>query len=79
MQPARALGDPASSRIERIGRVLGLAAEVALHEADGPAVEDVDGGIQLGRTQAGARTAAQMPAKLLESCSPSELDFSGWN
>ena len=75
VQEARPGLDPGTGGLERIVLVDGLGGEVALVEADGLAVADVDGGIE----DQGAGTPVAMRTKLPSSCSPCVDDFSGWH
>ena len=79
MQRARAGLDPAPRGLERVVAVDGLRVEVALHEAHGLAVEDVDRRDRGRATHAVAPTRAQIAAKFSSSRSPCVEDFSGWN
>ena len=70
--------DPAARRRQRVGVVDLLGLEVALDQAHGVAVEDVDRRVEPHRAT-GAPAATQMRAKLASSRSPAAEDFSGWN
>ena len=74
VQRARAGLDPGQRGVERVVAVDGPRGEVALHEAHGLAVEDVD-----RRVEDHAATRAQIAAKFSSSRSPCVEDFSGWN
>ena len=67
VEEARAGVDPRLGRLDRVVVVDGLVLEATLDEADGLAVEDVDGGIEDHGTKFASRWR------------PSRLDFSGWN
>ncbi len=77
VQLARAGLHPPARGVERIGVVHRALVELALGEAHGLALEDVD-----GRQQDHARTPAapaHTATKLSSMRSPFREDFSGWN
>ena len=70
----RPLLEPTARGVERVVVVGRLTPVVALHQADGATIADVDRGIE---DHAG--TEAQISAKLARTRRPAALDFSGWN
>ena len=77
VQLARARIYPPPRGVERVGVVDGLLIELALGQAHGLALEDVDGGEQ-DHARAPA-TPAQIATNPSSMRSPFSDDFSGWN
>ena len=75
---------PAAGGVERVVVVGGLALVIALHQADGAAVEDVDrrdrgSRSPLTRSARSHSATRQICAKFSSIRRPAALDFSGWN
>src|SRR5690242_3400988 len=78
VQRTRTIGHPPARRVEGIGVVDGLRAELPLVERGGLDFDDVDGRVE---DHAACRAAAtlHMATKFSSIRSPSDEDFSGWN
>ncbi len=83
VQPLGSGALPGQRRLQRVA-VGGLGAGLAVHQADGLPVPDVDGGQQfqpVARHVHGflALSAHRDSIQFFSSCAPASPDFSGWN